>query len=246
MVGRKKRLWRMARVLLVIPFVIVLSPYALFVAEKQPGPLYEMFWYSVFGRITSGEIQTIVMSMEMLGVLFLFALLFGTWISSHFDGNSHMTFTRIARREVWSLKCILEVWGLAALYAAAFLGLKLVVDIRRVEAWSLDLRLAGAVCTVFGMVFPLLALTCLVSNWIAIHKGIAIGVLVSFAAVLVLMELAINWFDVPAMTVFNPLCANLRILDTPGLAAGKVGINMAYLLLVTAGMTLDIKYRDIF
>ena len=246
MVGKKKRFWRMARVLLVIPFVIVLAPYDLIVSEKQPGPLYEMLWYSVFGRITAKELQTIVMSMEMLGVLFLFALLFGTWISSHFDGNSHMTFTRIARREVWSLKRILEVWGLAVLYAAAFLGLKLILDIRQVEAWSLDRRLVGAVCTIFGMVFPLLALVCLVSNWIAIHKGIAIGVLVSFAAVLVLMELAINWFDAPAMTVFNPLCANLRILDTPGLAALKVGVNIGYLLLVTAGMVLDIKYRDIF
>ncbi len=246
MVGKKKRFWRMARVLLVIPFVIVLAPYDLIVSEKQPGPLYEMLWYSVFGRITAKELQTIVMSMEMLGVLFLFALLFGTWISSHFDGNSHMTFTRIARREMWSLKRILEVWGLAALYAAAFLGLKLILDIRRVEAWSLDRRLAGAVCTIFGMVFPLLALICLASNWIAIHKGIAIGVLVSFAAVLVLMELAINWFDAPAMTVLNPLCANLRILDTPELAALKVGVNIGYLLLVTAGMVLDIKYRDIF
>ena len=246
MKGMKKKLICVAKLLAVVPFILLLSPYILLEPQPLEKSLASLLWSSVFGTVTAGEVQSIVLSFENLGVLFLFTLLFGTCIARFYDENSHMVFTRITKRDIWSLKQILKVWGYAAAYTLVFLAFKFLLEMRRVTVWQWDGILVEALVVIFGILCPVLAILCLIANWIAIRRGAPVGVLLTFVGALVVEEIAIAWFDVPAMTVFNPLCSNIHILDMPVLAALKVGVNIGYLSLISVGMLLDIKRMDIF
>ena len=246
MLYMRRRMLTVGKLLVVIPFVLATSPLALFQTEKQEGELGSTLWYSIFGRITAGEITSVILAIKIIGVMFLFALLFGTWLSRHFEENSHMTFTRIFRRGSWGGKRILEIWGLAAVYTGLYLGVEFILSANGLASWQLDGATAEVLLMLFGILFPAIALTCLGVNWIGIHRGVTVGVLLAFAALLVLEGAAVAGFDSRVMMVFNPFCANARILELPMAAVYKCGVNLAYLALMYSGMVLDIRHMDIF
>ena len=234
------------KILLVIPFVLAISPMDLFVVEKREAELADMLWSSIFGSVTAGEIQTIVLTMEITGVIFLFTLLFGTRVSRHFESNSHMVFTRIEKRGRWGLGQILMVCVLALVYTGIYLGRKVILESRKLISWRLDGALLVRILLLLGILLPGILLICLMANWIAIRGGIAVGVLTAFAVLLVLETISIYWFQIPAMNVLNPFCANIAVLSSPGTAVMKIGVNLAYAAALSAGMIWDIRRMDIF
>lgn len=246
MLYMRRRALTAGKLLVVIPFALAISPLALFRMEKQEGELGDALWYSIFGRISAGEIATVILSIKVIGVMFLFALLFGTWLSRHFKENSHMTFTRIFRRGSWGGRRILEICGLAAVYTGLYLGVEFMLSANGLVSWQLDRAVAEVLLTLFGILFPAIALPCLGVNWIGIHRGVSVGVLLTFAVLLVLEGAAVAGFDSPAMMVFNPFCANARILEVTEVALCKFGVNLAYLAMMYLGMVLDIRHMDIF
>ena len=85
---RKKNVFICAKkILLIIPYIFFMSLSDIFLSSPQDQPLVEILWYDIFGRLSAGNIQTLVMSIESLGVIFLFTILFGNHISIFFDSS---------------------------------------------------------------------------------------------------------------------------------------------------------------
>lgn len=78
-----------------------------FLSSPQDQPLAEILWYDIFGRLSSGNVQTLVMSIESLGVFFLFTILFGNHISVFFDSIGTFIFSRLPSRRIWISKKLL-------------------------------------------------------------------------------------------------------------------------------------------
>ena len=79
-----KKLSSVRKTLYVIPFILMLSISDILLAEIQEAQLAELLWYDVFGRLSAGKVQTIVLSTESLSCMFLFSLLYGSCISDFF------------------------------------------------------------------------------------------------------------------------------------------------------------------
>lgn len=58
------------KILLIIPYIFFMSLSDIFLSSPQDQPLAEILWYDIFGRLSSGNVQTLVMSIESLGVFF--------------------------------------------------------------------------------------------------------------------------------------------------------------------------------
>lgn len=68
---RKKNVFICAKkILLIIPYIFFMSLSDIFLSSPQDQPLAEILWYDIFGRLSSGNVQTLVMSIESLGVFF--------------------------------------------------------------------------------------------------------------------------------------------------------------------------------
>lgn len=105
---RKKNVFICAKkILLIIPYIFFMSLSDIFLSSPQDQPLAEILWYDIFGRLSSGNVQTLVMSIESLGVFFLFTILFGNHISVFFDSIGTFIFSRLPSRRIWFQKKLL-------------------------------------------------------------------------------------------------------------------------------------------
>lgn len=234
------------KILFLIPYILIVSISDIVLAEPDNSVLSDILWYHIFGRLTAGEVQTLIMSMESIGAIFLFALLFGNTISSFFGSVSTFVFTRLQNRKLWIRKKLLTLCGFAAIYTALFTAMELLIASRRVLTWSFDKTLVFTLLTIFGALFPLLAVICILVNWLSIRHGIPIGVFTVFVAIMILEVIAIIFFDNPLNMIVNPVCFNIQILESLPLTCLKLLIEFFYLIVVSLGMTFDIQNMDIF
>ncbi|MDR2044973.1 MAG: hypothetical protein LBQ15_11580 [Clostridium sp.] len=235
----KKTLW-------IVPYVILLSVSEIFLSTREAQPLSDVLWYSIFGRLRAGDVQTLVLSVKSIGILFLFALLFGNSLSDYFGSNSMIIFTRVNNRRRWSVRKILALCGLSFVYTGFLLLLKFLIGIRRVKAWSLDPFTIQTLVTLLGMILPLLVTICLLVNWVSIGHGAAIAIFSVFVAVILLELIAILGYDHTAMILFNPLCFSVIVLSTPKLGFLKILVGLFYLILVSLGTIFHMEHMDIF
>ncbi len=243
---RKLVLQSLKKVLLIIPFIFALSLSDIFFSSVQGGRLSTALWYGIFGQVTSGDVRTLVMSMESLGCIFLFSLLFGTYISCFFGSTSIFWFTRLSSRRSWVSRQILRLCGMSALYTIILLGLKFLISVRRIAAWSMDDSIVFILFTLFFTLSLLFAIVCLLTNWAAIKHGISVGLVAVAAFVLLLELIAILFFDNSINIILNPLCFNIDIIRSVSLACAKISAEIFYLLALSVGMVTYINRMDIF
>ena len=234
------------KLLLIIPYVFFMSLSDIFLSSPQDQPLLEILWYDIFGRLSAGNVQTLVMSIESLGCFFLFTIFFGNHISIFFDSIGTFIFSRLPSRRVWISKKIIGLCIISIFYTIVYLALKFSISARRVTVWHMDRQTLFTLFTLFVMLFPMFAAVCLLANWISIKHGLPIGILGVFVLILALELVAILNFDSPLNMILNPLCFNIEIIRSVEIALAKILSELVYLAILSIGITLYICRTDIF
>lgn len=217
-----------------------------FLSSPQDQPLAEILWYDIFGRLSSGNVQTLVMSIESLGVFFLFTILFGNHISVFFDSIGTFIFSRLPSRRIWISKKVIGLSIISIFYTILYLSLKFSISSRRVIVWQMDRQTLFTLVTLFAMLFPMFATVCLLANWISIKHGLPIGIIGVFVLILALELIAILNFDSSMNMILNPLCFNIDIIQSVEIALAKILSELVYLAILSIGITLYICRTDIF
>ena len=218
----------------------------IFLSSPQVQPLAEILWYDIFGRLSSGNVQTLVMSIESLGVFFLFTILFGNHISVFFDSIGTFIFSRLPSRRIWISKKVIGLSIISIFYTILYLSLKFSISSRRVIVWQMDRQTLFTLVTLFAMLFPMFATVCLLANWISIKHGLPIGIIGVFVLILALELIAILNFDSSMNMILNPLCFNIDIIQSVEIALAKILSELVYLAILSIGITLYICRTDIF
>lgn len=244
---RKKNAFICAKkILLIIPYIFFMSLSDIFLSSPQDQPLAEILWYDIFGRLSSGNVQTLVMSIESLGVFFLFTILFGNHISVFFDSIGTFIFSRLPSRRIWISKKVIGLSIISIFYTILYLSLKFSISSRRVIVWQMDRQTLFTLVTLFAMLFPMFATVCLLANWISIKHGLPIGIIGVFVLILALELIAILNFDSSMNMILNPLCFNIDIIQSVEIALAKILSELVYLAILSIGITLYICRTDIF
>lgn len=223
-----------------LPYIFFMSLSDIFLSSPQDQPLAEILWYDIFGRLSSGNVQTLVMSIESLGVFFLFTILFGNHISVFFDSIGTFIFSRLPSRRIWISKKVIGLSIISIFYTILYLSLKFSISSRRVIVWQMDRQTLFTLVTLFAMLFPMFATVCLLANWISIKHGLPIGIIGVFVLILALELIAILNFDSSMNMILNPLCFNIDIIQSVEIALAKILSELVYLAILSIGITLYI------
>lgn len=234
------------KILWIVPYVLLISMSDIFLAVPTSQPLPDMLWYRIFGRLSAGELHTVILSIKSIGGIFLFVLLYGSCISDYFGTISVFVFTRVNNRKIWCIKKAGELCLFSMLYSFLLIAVHFVIGFRNVNEWRLDGSAIITFAVIWGIIMPLLAVVCLAVNWISIPFDVPIAVFLVFVVVMILEFVAILLFDNIVNVILNPLCFNILIINNPVYAIMKILIEVLYLLLIMAGMMFYVKYRDIF
>ncbi len=236
----------MKRTLYIIPFLFMTSLSEIFLYTPREQNLSDVLWYSIFGRVSRGEVHTMILEVKSLGFLFLFAILFGSYFSNFFGQTSVLLFTRIKDRRKWGIKKIGILCILSSVYTLMLLLFELAVGIRLVAGWIFHQKVMLTLMAMFGLIFPLLTVICVSVNWMSINHGISMSISVVILALVVLQMIAVFFFDNDYNMVLNPLCFNSALLTAPKLMFVKIIVGLFYMAAVSAGLLLYIEHMDIF
>ena len=123
------------KVSLIIGYVWYRARFALF-GEPSDAPIHEMLKYNILGAMTEKE-TNMVLALE--GILFLlyFHLIFGTYISKHFENMPSYYFSRIANKKKWFLGMVVKLFSWSVVYVFLYLGSELMV-VRRLSRAAMD------------------------------------------------------------------------------------------------------------
>lgn len=112
----------LARTLLAIPFVLVFESMIL-ISEKQPDrSVAEVFMGFVVGTITHPERRYFVFTLEGLLYIFLFQILFGSYIYQEFRYSNTYVFSRISGIGKWFMTKSLFLGFFTGIYVFLYLG----------------------------------------------------------------------------------------------------------------------------
>lgn len=234
------------KILWVIPFLLAFSISDFFSKASGEVVLSEFFWNNVFGTVTKGEYAALVLTMESLGVVFLFTLLFGGYAADFFGPNSAVWFTRVWDRRNWTIRQILDMGLFSALFSMVTVFFQLALTTYRLEVRKADGRLLWTCVLMFAIFWSVMLLSCLLTNWMTVYSSVSIGVISSFGLLVLLRAATISAPDNPVNIVCNPLCFNIMMLEEPIYGILKMIWNIAVILIISAGMTVYIEKKDIF
>ena len=235
--------WRKS--LLVIPYVLLFSLSDIFLANRSDSFLDEKLWYSICGRITSGNLQALILSTEILGTVFLFGILFANYLPRFFE-NSSIIFTRIENRRKWAVKRIADLFIAAITYSTAYFFIKLLIAVNQVNEVRFGQHAAMVIIVLLNTLFTIYSVIGLLINLIALRYGTHIGFSVSVAVVLALEVIAILFFDNSSNMLFNPFCLNPAVATSLQMAIEKVIIEWIYLFTLSTVLTFHIDKMDLF
>lgn len=242
----KLALFQIRKTFMIVPYVFIFSLSDIFLASPGNEELSDTLWFGIFGHLTSGNIQTIVITIESIGLIFLFCLLFGDYISHFFCSTGVFIFSRMGNRSTWTLKRILELYGLSLLYTGILLVLKICISLRQVTNWSLDTQLFLSIFTLLFTLSSLLSSVCLIANLFSSYFGNSIGVFFACTVILIFEIISILFFNCPTNIILNPLCFNISVLQSPVSAMLKIFIDFFYMIAFSICLIHLVQNKDIF
>ena len=220
------------KMLLVLPVAI-----APFLSQMSVGRIDAsvtgLFIGAVFGRITEGDMSSLVIVIGKLAYLLLFHLLFGSYISGHFTNMPSYYFSRIPHRCVWFGKQCFYLFCYAVWYALLFLGGSLwgccMISLEKPgrETWRCFF-ITYAVCV------SLLLLTTLIINLGIIVWKTAVGFSVCWIGIIVMEILAKATLNNPCISFINPMSYS-GVWD---MSFGQVLIKIVYLYFLAVSVSV--------
>ena len=236
----------LGKLLAIIPYWILMSLTEIMRPEPSSETLSSILWYSLFGRVSAGDIKTLTLSMESLGGVFLFVLLFGDYIAAYFTEISVYIFTRVRDRSIWTIKKIGAVVAYSAFFAEITILIKGYTCLLQKEEIQITKELLYAVIVTFVLLFLLLTQIGILSNFISTKFGSIVGVFSALVTLITLSILSIALFNNKLNQILNPLCFNIVLLDKINLMIAKIAISIVYLLMIIAAYTEFIYKLDIY
>lgn len=236
-----KMVKNIGKTFLVLP--IAIAPFlSQMCVERIDANITGMFIGAVFGRITDGDMSSLIIVIGKLVYQLLFHLLFGTYVSEHFTNMPSYYFSRISHRCVWFGKQCFYLVCYTLWYALLFLGGSLwgccMISLEKPdrETWRCFF-ITYAVCV------SLLLLTTLIINLGIVVWKTAIGFSVCWIGIIVLEILAKGTFHNPWISFINPMSYS-GVWD---MSSGQVMIKIVYLYLLATsvfvyGMVFFKKY----
>jgi len=234
------------KVMIVIPYTLLYSFSDIILGGARDSTLSDKLWYAIFGRLTSEEVQTLVLTFESVGGIFLFCLLFGDYISRIFNSIDKLFFTRVPSRKAWMVRQAVFLYGAASLYVFIVICLKLAVAKWQSPDLDLNSDTLFTITVIWFLLSTLITVLCLIVNWLSIEHGLPIGMISAFAVTIILEFIAIFHFESPVNMVLNPMCFNIRIIHDAGIAAVKILNDFGYTVVVIWGMCFYIHRKDIY
>ena len=161
-------------------------------------PLYQWFWLRlcILGAGLLGHGVHVAAPAQLhIGLIILFGLLYGRFISRFFEEISPYVFIRVGNRQKWVLRKIISLWGISTLFTLFALATELLIAAMKTKDYGMD---SGVVTVLLVLLFTLSSLytsVCLLINMISIQKGVPIGLVLAFCVVLLLELLAIRFYD---------------------------------------------------
>lgn len=234
------------RAFCILPYCFILSLTAILMPVQLDYPFVDVFWGSIFGKISAGELTTITLSLESIGAMFLFCLLFGDYVARYFSSVSVYIFSRIRDRRAWAMR---KIGGLLC-YALTFSILDVLFKVFesriQVADWGNIAETWQAIMVSLLLLFCLVSTVAIVVNFWAARFGVAAGVVIAFAVIVLLDLIAISYFDSVINQLLNPLCFNQSILQEPELVLGKLLISASYPAALGLLYAEAIKRMDIY
>lgn len=218
----------------------------IFFPESHKSLSAERLWSLFFGSMSKGNLQSVILSFDCLGSVFLFCLLFGDYISKEFGDVKPYIFTRIPCRRKRTVKKTVTLLLLSSLWVLGMISAKTMIAVRMTVRWRADKEFIAELMFIGLLLAPTVLDVCLVCNWIAVRYGETIGLLCSFALVLILECAAIMFFDHPANILLNPLCFNRCIMKMKPFVCMKILTGFMYTAALTAGSAAYIERIDLF
>lgn len=244
---KKQKTYRsLAKTFCIVPYVLIFSLSDILLTQPQDVQISERLWFDIFGSITAGEIQSLVPSLESMGAIFLFSLLFGNYISEYWGSARSIFFSRLPDRRRWGWIKIAGLYSRALIYAGLYLTIKLLIAMRSVRAFHLNKQLCTTVVVLLVLLSLVFMLTCLLTNLVSIRSGTAMGVFLVFALVILLETAGILLFEHKGSIIWNPLCFHVKLASSVSLACTKIMVEFFYTLLIAVGMISYIDRMDIW
>lgn len=234
------------RAFCILPYCFILSLTAILMPVQLEYPFVNVFWDCIFGKITAGELTTITLSLESIGAVFLFCLLFGDYVARYFGSVSVYIFSRIRDRRKWTLHKIGGLLGYALTFSVLDVLFKVFEARIQVSDWGNRAETLQAILASLLLLFFWVSTVAILVNFWATRFGIAVGVVVALVVIVLLDLIAISYFDNVINQLLNPLCFNESILQEPILVLEKLLISASYPAVLSLLYAETIKRMDIY
>ncbi len=241
-----KRYGYVLRAVCIIPYCFILSLTAILMPVQLESPFVDVFWDCIFGKISAGELTTITLSLESIGAVFLFCLLFGDYVAQYFGSVSVYIFTRIRDRRKWAMRKICGLLGYALMFSLLDVLFKIFEARIQVADWGNMADTWKAIIASLLLLFLLVSTVAILVNFWATRFGVAVGVVVALVVIVLLDLIAISYFDNVVNQLLNPLCFNESILQKPILVLVKLLISASYPAALALLYAETVKRMDIF
>ena len=231
------------RTLLKIPVAGILSltiNAATLVGRKSDMPPFEMLVYRLFGSMVSDSKEMFLIIVQNIIFIVLFSALFSGYISAHFRYSCVYVFSRLKSRRRWFAERALELMITAALYAAVYIGVTLMICCASSNAPFLREHL-GSLLLLYLCALLITVNITLGINLLSLRFGSTVSFFVVQAALAGFIYLALNTAVSAPCAWLNPLSCIL-ILDAPTPYLPILGSVIILILLFFGGMAYVDRY----
>lgn len=202
----KRRSWKnILKIIIIIPAALLLHIDCFLSSYGSVDiPVEEYFAGFFVGRVTEGDITTIVFAMENLAFVLLFIILFGNSISEKTGFVPAYYFTRERSRGKWFAKECVKLSGMAAIYVLLYCAVLFIISCTLTGA-HINRRLIMEVLFFFAVSAALIIMMTVLANILTLKLGTAPAFICVCVIVLGLCILAISCQN-PILNFINPMC----------------------------------------
>lgn len=184
------------KLLSVIPVTCLIKHTLFFGEESSEHVVSRRIIHEIFSMTRLGDMKTFVMTMDGMFFLFLFNLLFGTYIYKEFGTSSVYLFSRLKSRSKWLIRKSIVLTVMSGIYVLLYLFT--IFCIASIHAkFTCNLLDFLKVLLVWFVLMLYASITTISINYVSIRFGSAIGFVVVFAAQMLLFSAVIQYENIP-------------------------------------------------
>jgi hypothetical protein len=110
--------WDYLKMLIVMPLIILFNSGDIFSRPQLGQSVAELFSHKFYSETTHADITTFVLTISNLYFLFLFNLLYGTYIVDDYNHSGVYIFSRLRNRTRWYIQKMLMLLRFSVIYAS--------------------------------------------------------------------------------------------------------------------------------